>query len=351
MLGGEIERSVNRVMTSPDLRAEEGFRAEVLVPPGELFDPIALISRGDVVWLSDDRGQEPGGGGRIAALNTSGRLSTVADTGLLIPPSGFDTAPEGFGAFAGQIFMVAQPRADAFEARQDHVVLRVDPTRPEPGETFCTLPTNASREGAIPGGEVDARFGPPAGPFSGRFFAATSADDTVYQVTAGGDCPPFFVLDGETWNRPLGLAFSPDGTRMRVAVNRRVEDEDGRPVTGGRESGAILSVGPDGLVDPEVIEGIEPPWGIGVAPADFGAYGGELFFTAGGGVLPVRTQRGSGKLFRVSLDLGVVLVATGFFRPTGIAFVDGAIWVADIKADYIPGQQLPDGVIVRIIPE
>jgi hypothetical protein len=53
----------------------------------------------------------------------------------------------------------------------------------------------------------------------------------------------------------------------------------------------------------------------------------------------------------VSPDLGVVLVATGLFRPRGIAFVDGIIWVADIKADFIPGQQLPDGVIVRIIPE
>jgi hypothetical protein len=32
-------RSVNRVMTSPDLRAE------VLVPPGELFDPISCLVR------------------------------------------------------------------------------------------------------------------------------------------------------------------------------------------------------------------------------------------------------------------------------------------------------------------
>jgi hypothetical protein len=166
-------------MTSPDLRAEEGFRAEVLVPPGELLDPISLISRGDVVWLSDDRGQEAGEGGRIAALNASGRLSTVADTGLLMPPSAFDTAPGEFGAFAGRIFLVSQTRSAAFEALQDHINLRVDPTSPEPGETFCTLPTNASREGAIPGGEVDARFGPPAGPSSGRFFAAISADDAV----------------------------------------------------------------------------------------------------------------------------------------------------------------------------
>jgi hypothetical protein len=66
---------------------------------------------------------------------------------------------------------------------------------------------------------------------------------------------------GATWARPLGLAFSPDGIRMRVAVSRRVEDEDGRPVTGGRASGAILSVGRDGLLDSEVIEGIEPPGG------------------------------------------------------------------------------------------
>jgi hypothetical protein len=76
--------------------------------------------------------------------------------------------------------MFSQPRTTAFEAFQDHVVLREDPTSPEPGETFCTLPTNASREGAIPGGDVDARFGPPASPFGGRFFAASSSDDTVY---------------------------------------------------------------------------------------------------------------------------------------------------------------------------
>lgn len=120
-------------------------------------------------------------------------------------------------------------------------------------------------------------------------------------------------------------------------------------VTPPTPTGSILAVSAEGVVDQKpVADGIERPYGIGVAPSGFGANAGEIFYTTGGVAPPVGSPKGSGSLFRLPKDGKPVLVASGFFRPTGIAFVDGAIWVADIKGDFIPGQQLPDGTVFRI---
>ena len=363
VLRAEVERSVDRVMMSPALRVEEGFHAQVLVPPGQLYDPIALLPRDGAAWVSDHGADEAQRSGRIHTVDASGRVSVVADTGLQTPPTGFDVAPPGFGPFGGQIFLVSQPRAETFGTRQDHAIVRVAPGDNSSGELFCTLPTDASRDGTVPGGETAARFGPGGSPFANRLFVVVAVVQTVYQVTSDGECRPFLVLDDDRWTDPIGLGFSPDGTRMWLAVSRgaatvREALDDASTETSGRradldgESGAIIAVDAAGNLDAApIVDGIEVPWGIGSAPPGFGEHEGTLFFTAGGRSVAAGAQRGRGKLFRVTGDGHAVLVASGFFRPTGLAFVDDAIWVADMKGDYIPGQQLPDGVIVRVVPQ
>jgi hypothetical protein len=41
----------------------------VLVPPGELYDPIFMILHGANVWLTDDGGVEDGIGSRIVSVD------------------------------------------------------------------------------------------------------------------------------------------------------------------------------------------------------------------------------------------------------------------------------------------
>ena len=50
-------------------------------------------------------------------------------------------------------------------------------------------------------------------------------------------------------------------------------------------------------------------------------FGGQIFYTTGGIAPPVGAPQGRGALYRVGKDGTPVSVATGFFRPTGIAFV------------------------------
>ena len=339
----EVTAAVERLMGAPQVIPEPGLTASILVSPGHMFDPLTLIPRGDGVWLNDDGGELGEQGGRIFAVDRDGTVSTVVEMSRLRPPTGFDVAPEGFGAFGGQIFTVSQPRSTSLGTRRNHVILRVDPQGEQPAEIVCTLPTHGAQEGGIPGGGLDARFGPPDSSFANRLFAVTIFNGTVYQITADGECEPFVTFEGPRWTRPMGIAFSADRARMLVAVSS-LNPSDG--------PGAIVSVAADGMVDPEpIVAGIERAWGLAVAPPEFGMFAGQVFFTTGGQPMPVGNPTGNGTLYRLTADQGVARVASGFFRPTGIAFVDESIWVADVKGDFIPGQQLPDGSIVKLEPQ
>ena len=55
--------------------------------------------------------------------------------------------------------------------------------------------------------------------------------------------------------------------------------------------------------------------------------------------------KGESTLYRIAPDGSAHLVASGFLRPAGIAFVDGSIWISNINRDRV---DLPEGAIVRI---
>jgi hypothetical protein len=125
-------------------------------------------------------------------------------------------------------------------------------------------------------------------------------------------------------------------------------------VAAGKAEGAILSVAADGTVEAKpVAEGFARPTGIARAPASFGAYAGQLFVTDAGKMeIPVpmtQTLAADGKVYRVTADGTLHLVASGFINPTGVEFVNNALWVSDINGDFIAGKrELPDGFIVKI---
>jgi hypothetical protein len=240
---------------------------------------------------------------------------------------------------------------------KNHVIQRVDLALDDAATIFCRLPSvgTYSMSGAPPGTAgwgIDALFGPEASPFAGRFYAITTMNGTIYQVTPDGQCAPFVTFDREAWGSPQGMMFSQDGSHMLVATNNE----------GG---GAVARLRPDGTIEPEPLLCAENLWltGMAYAPRNFGDYGGQLFI---GGL---RTGKAfvdlmsagalREELTRPPRDLGVVhrlapngefkLVASGFRNPQAIHFVENRMWVSDLNGDFIAeNRELPDGFIVEI---
>ncbi|MGE0822765.1 MAG: hypothetical protein AB7G75_23865 [Candidatus Binatia bacterium] len=347
----EVKGLLDRLMAAPTVKAEEGFRAEMLIPPGEFYDPLWLHAQGDAVWLNDDGGEEGEKGSRLVSISKAGKISELVGLGRLLPVTGYGVAPESFGEFAGHIYSIAQAKVAAPGATANHVIQRVDPQSKDVATVVCTLTEAGNINKGVSGFGVDARFGPAGSPFADRFFAATAFNNTIYQVKADNTCSPFVTFDGAVTGAPMGIAFSPDGKSMLVTLKKGGILE---PPTPG--SGMVVRVSPDGKVDEKpVVQGLSQPMGIMVAPANFGAYGGQIFVADGQDIqAPVpmtQALNADGKVYRVGDDGKPQLVASGFFNPVGMLVVNGALWVTDINGDFIAGKrELPDGFIVKLTP-
>ena len=349
----EIERILDTTLAPPAITAETGFTAEVLVPPGELYDPLQMVVHDGAVWLNDDGGENETRqkGSRILAIDDTGKVTTVVGLDRMLPVVGFDVAPAGFGQYGGQLFTLAQAQATSAGTSAPHIIQVVNPRTSDPPQTFCTLPPSARGNPGAAG--LDARFGPPGSPFANQLFAITIRNATLYRITADGTCSPLASFDGPPWGRTSRFAFSADGSRILVAVSRSAQPQAApRPANTppAPPTGAIVAVAADGKVDEKpVYEGLLID-GLEVAPANFGAYGGQIFFTTstGGGARP---RRGNGSLYRLTADGTIHRVATGFDGFGGVAFVNGSIWITSINRDFIVGGgELPDGSIIRVRP-
>jgi sugar lactone lactonase YvrE len=217
------------------------------------------------------------------------------------------------------------------------------------------LPNHGTVNAGVPSGGIEARFGPLGSPFADRFFSITIRNNTIYQTTADGTCKAFATFDGGPW----GLAFSRDGSRMLVVVRQGALGAPASPSAKAR----IVSVNADGVVDrtPVYEHSDNALFDVEVAPPNFGAYGGQMFFTDFGvdaSEGPDKPPKWDGALYRVGPDGKAHLVASGFSNPSGIAFAGNSIWVSDINRDgpffptgntSDPGNQwVPDGFLVRI---
>lgn len=355
--GAELRRVLARLMAPPEIHAEPGFAARLLVLPGETYDPLFMRDHGDEVWVNDDGGQEGNAGSQILAVDHRGHVRKVVEVGRLLPVTGFDFAPAGFGPWRGQIFSLAQPAVGTWGLIRNHVIQRVDPAGSDKGVVFCTLPSVGTQSlgGALPGTPaygIDARFGPEGSPFAGRFFADTMMNGTIYQVTADGKCTPFVSFDRQAWGSPQGLTFSRDGAHMIVANNND-------------EGSVIARVRPDGAIEPQPLLRVGGLWvtGMDYAPPGFGVWGGQLFMAAlkvdkaliegakSGDLQDEQTHppRSIGGVYRLTGTGELKLVASGFRSPQAVHFVGDKLWVSDVNGDFIAGhRELPDGFIVEL---
>jgi hypothetical protein len=344
--GTEAQLVIGRLLAVPVIKAEPGFSAKLLVSPGELYDPLFMVPRGNAVWMNDDGKASDDHGSRVLALSLDGKISVLMGSDKLLPVTGFDVVPDSFGRYAGQIFSLAQPTTGMKGALANHVIQRIDLSS-HSTSVICTLPTSGRAGKGIAGFGVDARFGPAASAFAGRFFSITALNDMIYQTSADGSCQPF--ADLSAFGSPAGLTFSPNGSAMLVTVS------PGEIVSPHKQpTGSVVSVAPDGKVDPKpVATGLTTPLGLVVAPPGFADFEGQIFVTDVGDIqVPVpQTQplKHDGKVYRVTKQGGLKLVASGFVNPAGVRFIGHHLWVTDINGDFIAGgRELPDGFLVQI---
>jgi hypothetical protein len=342
----EAQIVVDTLLEPPTIKPEPGFSAKMLIPPGELYDPLFMLPRGDSVLINDDGKATDGHGGRILAVTPEGKLSVLMDADKLLPVIGFDMAPQGFGNFAGQLFSLAAPTTGLAGVSANHVILRID-LATRTSSTFCTLPPAGSAGKGIAGMGSDARFGPVGSGFANNLYSITSLNRMVYRTLADGTCTPF--ADLSQLGAPVGLTFTPDGSAMLVTI---AADAITSPTTPAK--GTIIRMTPDGKVDPKPIAtGLIGPSGIAVAPPAFGDYAGDVFVTdVGDSEMPVpqgqRLKR-DGKIFRVTKQGELKLVASGFINPGCLRFIRNHLWVTDLNGDFMAGmRELPDGFLVQI---
>ncbi len=346
--GNEADAVIKRLLAPPQIQTAQGFSARVVVPPGELYDPLFMVPRGGAVWLNDDGGEQDGNGGRIVSIAPrTGKVTVlVGPPSKILPTVGMDVAPAGFGSFGGQIFTLAQPMVGEKGITANHVIQIFD-LKSHTTKILCTLPPSGDVNHGIAGGGVAAKFGPPNTPFAGRFFAVTVLNNTIYQVTAEGQCTPF--VDFGARGGPIDFTFTPDGTSMLVSVN-----PGSLNVKPAERRGGVLRVSPKGEVDPKaVVTGLGSAGGLAFAPKGFDGYGGQLFVTdVGNFELPLpmtQALQRDGRVFRVTPDGQLKLVASGFVNPLGLSFIGNRLWVTDIVGDFIDGhRELPDGFVVEI---
>jgi hypothetical protein len=311
----ELDTLLKQLLTL-DIQAAPGFSARVVVPPGELYDPLVMHAQGEAVWLNDDGKERGDKGSRMLAIDATGKVTVLVDADRMKPVSaGFDIAPADFGAYGGQIFALSQPKVGSQNQVENYIIQRIDVQHGQAVSVFCTLPALDAEK--VSGTGVDAGFGPPGSPFTGKLYAVTSHNGTIYAVSADGRCAPFTTFDVERHGSPLYLAFAPDGRSMLVSV-----------VRGGlyaARGAAVLRVHADGSIDPKaVVEGGTMLGGLDIAPPGFGEHAGELFVVdVGSFEIPVpQGQRlaADGKVYRVAANGELVLVASGLINPWGLRF-------------------------------
>lgn len=347
-LGKEAERVIETILAPPTIKAEPGFDAKLLVPPGELYDPLYMIPHDGSIWMNDDGKAEEDHGSRILSFAPDGTFSVLFDADQILPAVGFTVAPAGFGPYGGQIFTLAQPTTGMKGGLANHVIQRIDPAT---GETsiFCTLPSSGTVGDGVAGFGTAIAPGPPGSGFANKLFAITILNRMIYQITPDGACQPFADLSDTGVD---SLAFTPDGSAMLVTgtPNSAMDQAEGA-------HGAIMRIAPDGKLDPKpVATGLKMPMGLAVAPPDFGSYGGEIFvLDAGTFEVPVpqtQASRFDGKVYRVTPQGELKLVASGFANPGALLFTGGHLWVSDVNGDFIGGgRELPDGFLVQIDPK
>lgn len=352
---GVTKAEYKTLFAMPPIKTAPQFDFSVLVPPGaELYDPFDIHILDQQSFLVADDAKT----GRMWKVGMDGSVKSVAAPARYAPYT-FDIAPASFGQYAGHIYALAfnEPIAAGGWELPD-AIIRIDPATGK-DTLVCYLPENQNRQ---PGaGGFFARFGPPKSPFADKLWITTASNHSIYQVTADGACKPFVIIDLKKWGSPRGIGFTPDGKKMLLATAEPDAANRAKTVRGG---GRILLMSANGAIaDKPLATGLHEPGEMAYAPKGFGKFSGQLFVADAGdwhneiGIAeepnkgPTKTVGDDGRVFRVTRDGNLELVASELRNPVGVGFLGNALAVSDINGDFHIGyQKFPDGFVILIKP-
>ncbi len=278
----------------------------------EIKQPLYLQPVGGGLMVSD-------AAGGVYSVTMSGATKALADKSKVKHPAGLAVAPGGFGAYAGQVFVLNAP--DGVKAPCE--VDRIDKSGAV--STFAKLPDVGTNKATAC---RDLEFAPPSGAYAGKLFAAVSGDSTIYAIDSSGKASAFGTFDKPLAFDLSAIAFAPSSDpkapgKMLVGMRPRM--------TGASKIGRISIIDPDGKMnsDPYLV-GFINPTGFGNSPANWGSYG-DTFMISDAGKPADSGGAADGSIYRVYKGVARPF-AGNLADPNCMKFVGAKMVLADPTA-------------------
>ncbi len=293
---------------SKGLEVEVPFEITALKTPG-LVAPYFVQSNHGVMVVSDQAGG-------VFSVTFGGTVTALAGKSKIKNPAGVAIAPEGFGSYEGNVFVLAAPG----DIKAPCEVERIDKSGAV--STFAKLP-NA---GAAPTECRDLEFGAAGTPFAGKLYAATTGNATIYSIDSSGKASAF-----GTYNQ--GIVFELTTIRFAPASDSKGANlmlVGMRPKGSGASKIARISmVGADGKMKDDVyLVGFIRPSGFGWAPSNFGSYANELMVADMGKLGSDNNYARDGVVYRVEKGISREF-AGGLVDPTDMKFIGSKAVICD----------------------
>jgi hypothetical protein len=348
----------------------EGFVAREVIGVGEgLYDVmLAGLEPDGSILFTDIGGQElpefdpEKGHGALLRLTRDDKVQPIVPAKNIqrFVPMNLFRAPQHFGSWGDHIFLVAQTWPGRPGANKPHGIIRVAPDADIP-ELFAIMPNAGTINDGIPGASLTGGFAPEGSPFGPSLFAHSMKNCTIYRFSPEGEAEVFINFDrAEGPIMPYALKFAPkwwgdlaDELVMLAAVG--ADFNSGRPPA---EAWKTFRVLPDRTIEP--LEKVPyPMYGV-MAPAEFGPYGGHVFYVDEGPIdlgieegcdeFPGLSLPYKARLMRQAPDGGVHVFADEFWGSYTTPVFDGPRLVLGLVGkSYSTGEfHEPDAAIYEI---
>jgi hypothetical protein len=289
------------------LDVEVPYEIKALKAPGLTAPYFAQEYKGGLV-VSDQAGG-------VFNVTFAGKATELAGKSKIKNPAGVAVGPNGFGSYAGQVFVLV-----AADAKAVCEVDRIDGSGSV--STFAKLPDAGSAATEC----RDLEFGKAGTPFAGKLYAATTGNSSIYAIDGTGKATVF-----GSYTQPLvfeltTITFAP--ATDTKAPNMMLVGL--RSKTGGASRlGRIGIVGPDGkLKDDVYMVGFVRPSGFAWSSSTFGSYPDELFIADTGKFASENNNERDGVVYRVEKGVSRSW-ASGLMDPTDMKFMGNKFVLCD----------------------
>ena len=342
----EVDRRIADLFALPNVKPNDDIAGEVLIPPGEFYDPLWIKEYNGRLWLTDDGVEIGDKGSFIASFNKDGSdivhevesTRMTANIDHVIVPHGYP----GWEKYGDKIIGANQPANGESGAMFNHHIFVMEPRSNDPLEKHCTLSPNS--EGQDSSLVTEIKFGPVGSPFEG-LYVAMSGNSTIHKIHPDGRCD-IFIEGIKGW--PMGMLFVNDGKEMLLGAKRTEANWTSETLG----TGVIMAISPEGKVvkDP-VVDGLTMAPAFDYAPEEWGRYAGKLIVVESGDwgrPLPLTQSIGAdGKVYAVDEIGNKEIMIENLRNPVGIYFDGKDMYLSDVQGDFMSGREIPDGVIYK----